>query len=123
MKVDYINHMGDDLTGINLAWASGIIEGEGTISLIKVKDRKNSYSPRITVTMTDKDIIKRLFDIFKVGTIRGPIKNKNHKDLWSWSVQNQSGCFNVLIEIMPYLGDRRLTKAKELFKYLEGKLI
>lgn len=103
------------------AWAAGIIEGEGTITFTNIKNRKSSKRCSISVMMTDKDVIDKLFDILKVGTIRGPYIYKN-KPLWTWAVQNQKGCFDTLLKIMPYLSKRRLEKASEMFEFLEGKI-
>jgi hypothetical protein len=122
MKATLIEHMGDDLT--DYAWAAGIIEGEGTLSLNKIKARKNSWRVAVTVTMSDFDVIERLHKIFGVGTVRDKAPQQvGYKPLKEWAVQNQAGCLEVLLRIMPYLGQRRLAKAKEMLEYLEEKVI
>lgn len=105
-------------------WAAGIIEGEGCLSFLKVKNRKDSYSCRITVSMTDEDVIRKLFDILKEGTVTGPYEGRAKKGpMWVWSVQNHEGCFNILLRIGPYLLSRRKEKASLMFEYLEPKIV
>lgn len=106
-----------------IAWAAGIIEGEGTLTYEPIKNRKNSRRHSIAVSMTDKDVIEKLYEVLKVGTIRGPYLYANRKPLWTWAVQNQKGCFEVLLQIGPYLGERRLEKASRMFESLEEKVV
>lgn len=109
---------------IDYAWAAGIIEGEGTLSLHKIKARKNSWRVVVSVTMSDFDVIDKLHKVFGVGTVRErPPQKVGYKPLKEWAVQNQAGCFEVLLRIMPHLGDRRLAKAEEMFKHLEDKVV
>lgn len=110
--------MGDNLIG----WAAGVIEGEGCIVFEKIKTRTNSYRTSIAVSMTDKDVVEKLLTVLGVGTLRGPYQIKSGKSLWTWAVQNQKGCFETLLKVGPYLGDRRLKKASEMFEFLETKV-
>ncbi len=103
------------------AWAAGTIEGEGSIVFTNVKGRTLSRRCEIVVSMTDKDVIQKLHRVLGVGTMCGPYKGKN-KARWTWSVQNQKGCFDTLLRIMPYLCERRLAKASQMFEFLEGKI-
>lgn len=112
-----------EVSAADYAWAAGIIEGEGTIVYTKIKDRADSFRSCIAVTMTDEDVITKIHSILGVGTVRGPYLKDNHKSRWTWAVQNQKGCFDTLLQIMPYLGKRRLEKAHQLFEYLEPKVV
>jgi len=114
MKVEYAEK--------DIAWAAGIIEGEGCFRFYKIKNRKNSYSCGITVIMSDKDVLEKLRDILKTGTLR-PKNIYVNKPLWNWSVQNHKGTFDTLLRIMPYLGERRLKRASELFEWLEPRVV
>lgn len=108
---------------VDYSWAAGIIEGEGTIVNEKIKNRPNSFRNCIAVSMTDEDVIRKLHSTLGVGTVRGPYIRGKYKPLWSWAVQNQKGCFDTLLRVMPYFGERRLSKARELFDQLEPKVV
>lgn len=113
-------------TDINIAWAAGILEGEGCF--LKSKDKRSNYHKvAIQVEMTDKDVVEELQRIFggSLWESNYPSKFKafpNAKPSWRWSVHRQQEVFDTLIKVMPYLKFRRLQKAKELFEYLEEKL-
>ena len=112
-----------------IAWAAGILEGEGCFSKF---DRKypsgNTHSTcAIHCEMTDEDTIVKLKEILGVGNIN---YRENHrkdgrirKPTWILSVQKQKDVFDTLIRVMPHLGVRRLGRAKELFNYLEEKVV
>ena len=110
------------------AWAAGLLEGEGCFSLHHRKDRKSvSGTTAIFCEMTDEDVVLKLLDIFDVGTVikrpntSGRNDRRVRKPTWIWSVQNKTGQLEVLLRVMPYLGMRRLAKAKELLKSIEER--
>lgn len=114
-------------TDIQIAWSSGLIEGEGCFVLSKDK-RSNHYKTAIQVEMTDLDTLQQLQE-YLGGTIiesNYPSKFKkypNAKPSWRWYIHKQEDILNILIKIMPYLKSRRLAKAQELFTYLEPKVV
>lgn len=107
---------------VEIAWAAGILEGEGCFSVFKRKDRPNTTTCSIHLEMTDEDIIRRVRDVFNVGTVNirqnvtGRSDKRPRKVSWIWSVQNKTGVRSVLEAVLPYLGDRRTKKAKELLE-------
>jgi len=110
-----------------ISWSAGLIEGEGTFILSKDK-RSNSYKTAIQVEMTDKDTLEQL-QFFLGGTViesNYPSKYKkfpNAKPSWRWYVHKQKEVFDILLKILPFLKARRLQRAKELFDYLEPKVV
>lgn len=128
----YVNHNGDfnlfdnmfSSEDLDYAWAAGILEGEGCFSIFnrtakcgtKQRDTKNCS---IQLEMTDKDTVERVYNIFKVGSIKGPNirkrdEGRNRKPTYIWSVQNISGMKLVLEQIQPFMGYRRSEKIFEL---------
>lgn len=101
------------MTNTEIAWLAGIIEGEGCFVL-----RNNGT--RITLVMTDEDIIKKIHQITGLGTVhfyeKSQYKNgqAHHKDIWHWSVTFRDDVKLILESIYPYLGKRRRAKADEL---------
>lgn len=96
---------------IDIAWVTGIIEGEGCIKIPKNAGR---HYPTIKVRMTDKDIIYRLQTVTEVGNIT-EVKSKNprHKDSWNWQVGKRQDVIRLLCAMAPLLGERRRAKALE----------
>lgn len=95
---------------VDIAWVAGIIEGEGSFSL----DGKTSG--RITVKMTDYDIIERLQTVTNTGTIYGPYKKAqaHHKPAWHWKVYDRREVARLLLAIYPLMGERRRERIAEL---------
>src|SRR4029077_16761725 len=85
-------------------WAAGIIEGEGCFALRRGCDLV------IEVCMTDADIIKKLFRIFGIGTIRYERKLPSGKTAYSWRVSNQGHCAGLMMTLLPIMGKRRADK-------------
>jgi hypothetical protein len=113
-------------TDSSFLWAAALIEGEGCFVISKDK-RSNYVSCKIQLEMTDKDVIDRLHGIIggRVHENNAPSKKAkfpNAKDSWRLVLTKQEDVFNALLRIMPFLGQRRLTKAKEMFAILEPKV-
>lgn len=115
-------------TDAELAWAVGILEGEGTFSIFK---SARCVGPRRVISvqcaMSDEDIILRMKSIFNVGTIyksQSPIIRKDgslRKPIWTWTVTNFKDQQFILEIVLPYLGKRRTAKVKELLEYIYGR--
>ena len=102
---------------IELAWAAGVIEGEGCFSYHPAKGGRKAYV-RIQVGMTDLDILQRLHSISGVGVVNGPYlyKRKNGspaKPIWSWAVQKQADVAWLLMQLRPWMGERRTDRIDE----------
>lgn len=84
-----------------VAWAAGLIEGEGWIGWIGGSWGKPTQS--VKVVNTEGELLERLVSIFEVGSIR-PRKryNENHKQAWVWSVYGKNAR-KVLRIIQPHL--------------------
>jgi hypothetical protein len=109
------------------AWAAGILEGEGCFSIHRRKDRSNTLNTAIHCEMTDEDIIRRLHAVFKVGTVNARKNMSGRKDTrarkatWIWSAQKKADVLEVILRVLPYLGERRAAKAKELMVSIEER--
>ncbi len=103
------------MNAVDLAWAAGLIEGEGNIYY-----HAKGHNLRVRVVMTDEDIINRLGVIFNASSYYNMVsKDENHKDIY---VVNFSGkkALEVMIAIYPFMGKRRRSKIREVI--LQRKL-
>ena len=84
MSPDYINNQ------VNLAWAAGLFDGEGSVTYKKYKEKKRNgtydcWRIAMEVSMTDEPTIRVLHDILKVGTVNKKPRDKTgHKMQWRW---------------------------------------
>ncbi len=103
----------------DLAWAAGLIDGEGCITIqykkanIKNGSRNPSHSLLLKVTMTHEPTVRRLHKLFEVGTIqlqRLSLKDadKPWNPAFSWICNPRAAAY-VIAWIRPYL----FTKAEE----------
>lgn len=104
------------------AWAAGLIEGEGYIGLSQAKHHTNYRQPFLKVQMTDEDIVQRLYNFFKKGTLKklnmDIPSRRGKKQVWNWTVCGQRDVYEILLQIRPWLGERRKAKCDEVLSVL-----
>ena len=106
-----------------VAWAAGIIEGEGSIgAAIRAKriSQKKYIAIRVRVAMSDRDVVARLGDALGVGHVL-PFKNSHglgKKDLFLWEVSSRADVTLVCDAIYPWMGERRRSQIASLRELL-----
>lgn len=99
-------------TEAEIAWAAGIVDGEGCITISRQKPGARqvsvSYRLALKVTMGHRATVERLGELFRAGSIQVQYSTKGHNDAWSWWVANRQA-IDVLSQLRPYL----FTKAVE----------
>lgn len=99
----------------DIAWAAGLFEGEGSCVCYKIPYRANSIRTTVVLPSTDEDVVRKFYNIFKVGSVNGPYKPSNGvKPRYVFEVQNQIGCLYIMGQIYPYLCERRKEQADNL---------
>lgn len=90
----------------DFAWFVGVFEGEGCITLQRGR-------PNLQIAMTDGDIIHRIREVTGVGSVFVSTREKRHrsKPMWHWSVSRQWDAVELLLRMLPLLGDRRTERA------------
>ena len=107
---------------IDVAWASGLFEGEGCISIV-VKPERHKTRVQLKVCMTDQDTMERLAGVFpggKMNTFPSHLKYGN-KPVWTWTLSKRNLILSVLADLLPFLGKRRTAKAIEAIAILHEK--
>jgi hypothetical protein len=103
----------------DIAWAAGLFEGEGCFSTGK-NTSKNSLTGRCSLQMTDEDIVKRFYNIVKVGTInKRTFENK--KDAWTWTTAGFEKFLYIVSLFWKFLGERRKQRASEILNILKDR--
>lgn len=94
------------ITANNLYWAAGIMEGEGYFGIRKAGDIV------IQLTMTDKDVVARMFSIFKIGTRKERVLPSG-KTAYSLIITNQRHAVGFAMTLLSLMGERRAAKITE----------
>lgn len=98
------------------AWATGLFEGEGSIySMDRTKDGHHQLPVmRLSLQMTDLDVVERFFRIVECGGISKPRRfgRPHHKTCYAWCVSRRSEIERLLLEMLPMFGERRGAKAR-----------
>lgn len=98
---------------VDAAWASGLLEGEGSF----VVQRKGAH---VTCTSTDADIIRALRERIGVGSVGGPYNRDPHKPEWRWGVYARNEIRAVLSVVRPWMGARRTLQIDKVLAHLDA---
>lgn len=96
---------------INIAWAAGLFEGEGCLSVQNWKGTKKFITQ---LTSTDEDVLLRFAEIVGKGKIYGPYTQGEHKTKWVWNTSRLNDFKYVVDLFFEFMGERRRTRALEL---------
>jgi hypothetical protein len=130
MKLKRSQYQHTPPTEVELAWISGIWEGEGCWQYKKARDRCNHRNGKIytakpemliSIQMTDKDIVDRVAKIMdnRTPTFTHTPKKKalGWKPLYTFSIRGKAAVLWTNL-MKPYLGKRRMEKLKRFMKTL-----
>ena len=100
---------------IEEAWAVGLFEGEGCISI-----EKRCKSAFLVLKTTDIDVLERLQKIWGGRVRKATMSSSNRKQPYVWHLQNKPVVKSILIRILPLLSDRRACKALDAIDRIDG---
>jgi hypothetical protein len=55
------------------------------------------------------------------ANVSGRSDTRPRKKTWIWSAQSKTDVLEVILRVLPYLGERRSAKAKELLQLIEAR--
>jgi len=105
-----------------IAWLAGLFEGEGCMSIAK------NGGTRLTIRMTDRDVIDRVNAMFpgtKIQVITPkPAKPEyaQPKTQYAWRISNPDTVREILNLLLPWFGERRAAKAREVLHHLDTRV-
>ena len=107
------------MNDVHIAWVAGLFEGEGCINWKHNGDKRNRYV-RCSVEMTDKDIIHKLQSLYPGPSVTYRDRNPGKwKPQWKWCINKTEDVRQFLIDILPYLGERRAYTALNALDHIE----
>jgi hypothetical protein len=96
---------------VEAAWLAGLLEGEGSFTALRsVSESRPSQKYRVSVFMTDRDVLERLVEYTGVGPIRAVKETPNRlgtKPLFCWTTQRLLEVRDICIQVRPWMGQRR----------------
>lgn len=102
------------MTEPEIAWLAGLFEGEGTAGVY-------GSSVQCIITSTDQDVIDHVQELFPANKIYYVKRRQpQHKEAWCWRIQDRPRVTRFLELILPYLGERRSAKAREVLTHIEA---
>ena len=103
------------MESIEIAWAAGLFEGEGYITIFHMEGHVLP-TIRLGITMTDRDVLEHFCRVVECGRVTGEHRfgREHHKPTFRWSIGNRKDCERILLMFLPWLGERRATKAREM---------
>lgn len=111
----------NEMPPLKLGWLVGILEGEGSFSVVRTTGRLGRLS--VTVEMIDEDTIQRLRAVTGVGTLnsrqRGDEKSRGRQKLFSWTVSRREDVLALSRLVYPWLSARRQRQVDKMFDWVE----
>jgi len=101
-----------DMNDQDFHWLSGLLEGEG--SFLKTSPSE-SNKPKISIQMTDLDIIQRVANLFGVSATYIKSRNPKHKDSYSAKVTGLKAV-ELMKRLYPFMGSRRKQQIEAALK-------
>jgi hypothetical protein len=93
------------MTSVELAWLAGLLEGEGSFMM---RCESGLLSVRISLQMTDEDVVRRAHALTGCGTVAFCKRQKpHHKDTYRWGVGNMAQVTTLMRWLYPFMGKRR----------------
>ena len=101
---------------VDIAWAAGLFEGEGCISI-----KKDYKGVGLQMVGTDRDVLERMCNLFggSIYTMSMAKRPAHHKQQYSWTLQKRDKVMSALEKMLPFFGQRRACKALDAFDHIE----
>jgi len=100
----------------DLAWAAGIIDGEGYITFADTQSRRG-FTVCVGVNSTDEIMVPELRRLFG-GNLY--VRKTTHKPQLNWALTSREAIADALIAMLPYLRVKK-DQALELLAAIERK--
>lgn len=86
---------------LQVAWAAGLFEGEGTIY------KRKGRGVKIRVSMTDKEVVDKFAGIFGISVYRRCHAYGKSKEQWEAVTESKTKVNEIVCQMYPFLCRRR----------------
>lgn len=104
------------ISEIDLSWLAGLLEGEGSFMMSgNIVNGKTYFYPKITVAMTDQDVIWRVSDLFGTSVYKIPNKRTDRLQQYRAHVSGSRAAI-IMNQLRDHMGSRRKAKIDEILE-------
>ena len=91
-----------DLSAVDAAYIAGVIDGEGTVSLLR-KHRQDSRQVVVSVSNTERPLLDYLIEAIGAGKVTGKrVYADRHTPSFTYAITNRQA-LDLLRQVVPYL--------------------
>ena len=108
------------MTDIDAAWLAGLLEGEGYFQITKPRHHHPTQIV-IRLSMTDKDVVEKAAKLLNNVPINEKAKTTERKTIYAISLTKRDEVEKVLLQILPYMGNRRTQRINECLKVIQER--
>lgn len=99
------------IDGVEIAWAAGLFEGEGSLSVMAKKGGRPAI--QLSITSTDHDVLERFTVVVNAGKVYGPYRAKDKcKPQYQWRAHGWDLLQRLHDDWARFLGKRRRERFK-----------
>ena len=100
---------------LNVAWAAGLFDGEGSTTVLKTQRDRYSYV-RMNVPQKDRRVLDKFLSVVCAGTIY----KANTRDIHSLDIYKQADVEHTLNLLWPYLSEIKKEQALRAYAQVEA---
>lgn len=101
----------------DFAYAAGVIDGEGTITLAYRHSTETYRRPVVSVSSTTRELLDFLQQTFKGTIVSHKTYQSHHKPNWSWRLVDIKA-IQFVSNVLPYLKvPEKIYRARMLYRY------
>lgn len=102
-------------TSLKLAYAAGLVDGEGTITLIRTASNQHR-APVLSLSSTSYELIEIMVNLFGGVVSHHKTYKKHHRRSYSWRLV-YSRALDVMRQLLPFLREKKkIARIKHLLK-------
>lgn len=111
---------------MDIAWAAGLFEGEGSITARAYQTKKYGLTHQIAMELvtSDLDVIEKFIRIVGCGTVNPYNKGikgtlPHHKQCYCWGLTQRSEIRRLMDLFIPHMGMRRCMKMRDSLEKMD----
>lgn len=105
----------------HVAYIAGIIDGEGTITLSKVRKSAKFRVPVVSVSSTTLEILEYLKSHYGGSIVKHKVYQEHHKQSWSWKLDYKRA-IKLCVDVLPFLLEPEKRRRAKLLIDVYGRV-
>jgi hypothetical protein len=103
------------VSDVDIAWAAGLFDGEGSTSILKAQRDKYAYV-RMNVPQKYREVLDKFMTVVQVGKIY----KHNSRDMHSLDIYKQEDVVSALNLLWPHISEIKKKQALRAFDNMEA---